>query len=77
MLAVNYSTARNNLKHYCDKVSGEDETVIVTRKDAKNVVMISLERYDSLTKAAKTAPPIMADQPVRKLKRVKKIARRT
>ena len=48
MLAVNYSTIRNNLKTYCDKVSDDFETVIVTRKDEKNVVMISLEEYNNL-----------------------------
>ena len=40
MLAVNYSTIRNNLKDYCDKVTDLHETVIVTRKDEKNVVIL-------------------------------------
>jgi antitoxin YefM len=55
MLAVNYSTIRNNLKDYCDKVTDEFETVIVTRKDEKNVVIISLEEYNAMIKAAKNA----------------------
>ena len=55
MLAVNYSTIRNNLKEYCDKVTDEDETVIVTRKDEKNVVIISLEEYNAMVKAARNA----------------------
>lgn len=55
MLAVNYSTIRNNLKGYCDKVTNEGETVIVTRKDEKNVVILSLEAYNSLSKAARNA----------------------
>ena len=55
MLAVNYSTIRNNLKGYCDKVTDERETVIVTRKDEKNVVILSLESYNSLSKAARNA----------------------
>jgi len=55
MLAVNYSTIRNNLKDYCDKVTDESETVIVTRKDEKNVVIISLEEYNALTKAVKNS----------------------
>jgi antitoxin YefM len=54
-LAVNYSTIRNNLKGYCDKVTDEYETVIVTRKDEKNVVLLSLEQYNALTKAARNA----------------------
>lgn len=48
MIAVNYSTIRENLKAYCDKVTEDFETVIVTRKDEKNVVMISLEEYNNL-----------------------------
>lgn len=55
MLAVNYSTIRNRLKDFCDKVTDEYETVIVTRKDEKNVVLLSLEEYNSLTKAARNA----------------------
>jgi antitoxin YefM len=55
MLAVNYSTIRNNLKEYCDKVTDDLETVIVTRKDEKNVVIISLEEYNAMIKAAKNA----------------------
>ena len=55
MLAVNYSTIRKKLKDYCDKVTNEFETVIVTRKDEKNVVIISLEEYNSIMKASKNA----------------------
>ena len=55
MLAVNYSTIRNKLKDYCDKVTEEFETVIVTRKNEKNVVIISLEEYNAIMKAAKNA----------------------
>ena len=55
MLAVNYTTIRNNLKDYCDKVTDESETVIVTRKDEKNVVIISLEEYNALVKARRNA----------------------
>ena len=53
MLAVNYSTMRNNLKDYCDKASDQQETVIVTRKNEKNVVLMSLEKYNRLVKAAR------------------------
>ncbi|MDR3121505.1 MAG: type II toxin-antitoxin system prevent-host-death family antitoxin [Clostridiales bacterium] len=55
MLAVNYSTIRNNLKDYCDKVTDEYETVIITRKGERNIVMMSLDEYNELTKAAKNA----------------------
>lgn len=55
MLAVNYSTIRNNLKDYCDKATDSQETVIVTRKNEKNVVILSLERYNQLEKVARNA----------------------
>ncbi|MDR1299418.1 MAG: type II toxin-antitoxin system prevent-host-death family antitoxin [Oscillospiraceae bacterium] len=55
MLAVNYSNIRNNLKNYCDKVTDEYETVVVTRKNDKNVVLLSLVEYNALTKAARNA----------------------
>ena len=55
MLAVNYSTMRDNLKNYCDKATDEAETVIVTRKNEKNVVLISLDQYNALTKAVRNA----------------------
>lgn len=60
MLAVNYSTIRENLKSYCDKVTDENETVIVTRKDEKNVVIISLEEWNFLCKAARNAEYVNA-----------------
>lgn len=55
MLAVNYSTIRNNLKTYCDEATENGETVIVTRKDEKNVVILSLEKYNQIMKAVRNA----------------------
>ena len=48
MLAVNYTNLRDNMKNYMDKVTDDYEPVIVTRKDNKNVVMISEETYNNL-----------------------------
>lgn len=48
MLAVNYSTMREQLKGYMDEVTDNYETVIVTRKNNKNVVMLSEEAYNNL-----------------------------
>lgn len=48
MLAVNYTTLRENMKTYMDKVTDDYETMIVTRKDNKNVVMLSEESYNNL-----------------------------
>ena len=48
MLAVNYTNLRDNMKNYMDKVTDDYETMIVTRKNNKNVVMISEEAYNNL-----------------------------
>lgn len=55
MLATNYSSLRDNLKAYCDKITDEGETIIITRKDDKNVVMISLDEWNELQRIAKNA----------------------
>ena len=48
MLAVNYTTLRENMKTYMDKITDDYETMIVTRKDNKNVVMLSEESYNNM-----------------------------
>ena len=53
MIAVNYSTIREKLKYYCDRVTDQNETVVVTRKDEKNVVLISLDEWNELKKSAR------------------------
>jgi antitoxin YefM len=55
MLAVNYSTIRNNLKTYCDAANDKNETVIVTRKNEKNIVIMSLDKYNQMQKAMRNA----------------------
>ena len=55
MLAANYSTLRDNLKDYCDRVCDNNETLIVNRKANRNVVMMSLERYTEMEKAERNA----------------------
>ena len=48
MIAINFSTARGRLKDFC-------ETVIVTRKAERNVVIISEDRFNELEKAERNA----------------------
>ena len=55
MVAANYTAVRNNLKEYCDMASDVGETVIVTRKADKNVVILSLERYNLMEKAIRNS----------------------
>ena len=48
MIATNYSNIRNNFKKYCDKATRDYETIIVTRKNDENVVLMSEKEYNNL-----------------------------
>ena len=48
MIATHYSEVRNNLKAYCDKATKDYETIIITRKNNENVVLMSEEEYNNL-----------------------------
>ncbi|MDO4869134.1 MAG: type II toxin-antitoxin system Phd/YefM family antitoxin [Bacillota bacterium] len=48
MIAKNYSDVRNNFKSICDNIISNSETVIVTRKNDENIVMMSLDEYNNL-----------------------------
>ena len=48
MLAVNYTNLRENMKRYMDRLTDDYETLIVTRKNNKNIVMMSEEAYNNL-----------------------------
>ena len=48
MLTVNYTNLKENMKSYMDKVTDDNETVVVTRKNNKNIVIISEESYNNL-----------------------------
>ena len=48
MLAINYTNLKENMKLYMDKVTNDNEAIIVTRKNNKNVVLISEDAYNNL-----------------------------
>lgn len=48
MEVVNYSNFRSNLKHWFDKVINDVSDVIIKRKNGKDLVLISLDEYNSL-----------------------------
>lgn len=48
LLAVNYTELRGNMKECMDKVSDDYETLIITRKKNRNIVMISEETYNNM-----------------------------
>ncbi len=48
MKAINYTNLRKNLKTQLDSVYQDHEPLIITRKNNENIVMLSLEDYNSL-----------------------------
>jgi antitoxin YefM len=48
VIAVNYTNARENFKKYCDAAVQDFETIIVTRKQDENVVIMSEAEYNNL-----------------------------
>lgn len=48
METVNYTDFRTNLKHWFDKVVNDVSDVVIKRKGGKDLVLISLDEYNSL-----------------------------
>ncbi|MDR3304726.1 MAG: type II toxin-antitoxin system prevent-host-death family antitoxin [Clostridiales Family XIII bacterium] len=48
MLATNYTNVRQNLARYCNEAARNYETVVITRKNDENVVLISEAEYNNL-----------------------------
>lgn len=52
MKAVNYSNLRNGLKSYMDMINDTFETLVVTRKNGQNVIMMSEDTYNNIMENA-------------------------
>ncbi len=48
MNIINYTDLRSNLKHWLDKVVDDMSELIIKRKGQKDLVLISLDEYNSL-----------------------------
>ncbi len=48
VVALNYSHLRSNMKAVFDRCHDDAETILVTRKDNRNVVVMSEEAYNNL-----------------------------
>lgn len=46
--AINYSEARKNLASIMDSICDERDIVVITRRKARPVVMMSLDDYNSI-----------------------------
>lgn len=53
MLAVKPTQMREQFKALCDKVVRDGETVIVSRPNNENVVVVSEKEYNAMQKAAR------------------------
>lgn len=47
MRTIHFSDARSNLKAVMDQAIDDHDAVLITRRDAPNVVIMSQEQYDS------------------------------
>ena len=52
MKVVNYTDLRLNLKNWLDLVVDDVEELIIKRKDNKDLVLVSLDEYNSLKETA-------------------------
>jgi antitoxin YefM len=52
MNAITYSQARENLAKMMDMICDDHSPIIVTRKNQRSIVMISLEDYQALEETA-------------------------
>lgn len=48
MEIVNYTDFRSNLKHWFDKVINDVSDIVIKRKGGKDLVLVSLDEYNSL-----------------------------
>ncbi len=48
MKVVTYSEARNNLKRILDRVVDDADYTVITRRDAEDTVVMSLDSFNSL-----------------------------
>ncbi len=48
MMTVNYTDFRSNLKSWLDKVIDDVTSIVIKRKSGRDLVLISLDEYNSL-----------------------------
>ena len=48
MLAVIYTDLRDNLNSYMDQITDDNERILVTMENSKNIVMMSEKTYNNL-----------------------------
>ncbi|MCG2418607.1 type II toxin-antitoxin system prevent-host-death family antitoxin [Aequorivita sp. F47161] len=52
METINYTEFRSNLKHWFDRAVNDLTDIVIKRKGGKDLVLISLDEYNSLKETA-------------------------
>ncbi len=50
MIVVNFSELRKNLKDYGEKAVENKEEIFISRRDKKNLVLLSVDKYNEIIK---------------------------
>lgn len=50
MIVVNFSELRKNLKDYGEKAVENKEAIFISRRDKKNLVLLSVDKYNKIIK---------------------------
>ena len=78
MAPVSYTELRQNLVKYMDEVCDSGAPLVVTRQNARPVVMLSLEEYESMAETLHLLrSPANADRLLRSIKGVGPVVSRT
>ena len=48
MIVVNFSELRKNLKNYGEKAVENKEEIFISRRDKKNLVLLSVDKYNEI-----------------------------
>lgn len=52
MKAISYTAARSNLAKTMERICDDHEPVVITRKNERSIVMLSLEDFEALEETA-------------------------
>ena len=73
MKVINFSDARNQLKNVLDQVVNDADYTIITRRDAEDAVVMSLEQFNGLMETVHLLKsPANAEHLVKSIKQHKK-----
>ncbi|MCL2322855.1 MAG: type II toxin-antitoxin system Phd/YefM family antitoxin [Oscillospiraceae bacterium] len=48
----NFTNTKENFKELCDKVWENNEPLLITRKNSKNMILLTIDQYDEFVRAS-------------------------